>query len=712
MYIKLEKLLILLAVVFCSWVFLRAQEKRTDSLLKVKEIQAVNLTKKVIEQVGDKTYFNVENSNLSKGNNGIEILQKSPKLSVNSDGNILLKNKNATILVNGRKTNLSGADLTAYLQSLSSEDIKRIEIQDVASADQDASITGGIVNIVLKRNPKGLRAIAKTSYTFKKVNYDTYSSSLNLNYGSEKWNMYSDISYAENRDLGNSWGIFNYNNGQINRNGGIFKQSNDNFGFRLGTVFFPNDKNSVGIEGYYNKRNVFYDDIIDLIIYSPNSPTIVSKNYSLSKSPLDLWYFTINYTLKTDNLGSTIKFIGDLGRNNSEPFNDVASVYPSNPLQNSHYLFNTNSVSKYYTAQTDWMQKFNNDWELDAGAKFGSIKRLNLLNVNYFSNQIWVDDFNQKQDFDNRENIFAVYTTLSKTLGKHSLKVGLRLENTNIKGLNNINGKEVSQNYTKLFPNLYYQYDLGNEKNISLNYRRSITRPSFGDLNPFVIKQNDFLYQIGNPNLQPEYGDRIEFGLNLKKHSISLSGSKTQNTIQGNYYTNQNINYFQPLNLGTDYQVSLDYSFSGKLNKWLFANISSGVFHNSFQYNNMTIKGNSFYNNIFGQVSLSKTLIFEISNEFSTPFTYRNVNNALWYKMNLTLQKTFMDGNAMVRLKLNDVFNTARDKNTTIQDNFTFDFYQKRITRNISLILQYNIDNKHKMKSETVQSENESRNRL
>ena len=73
MYIKLEKLLILLAVVFCSWVFLRAQEKRTDSLLKVKEIQAVNLTKKVIEQVGDKTYFNVENSNLSKGNNGIEI---------------------------------------------------------------------------------------------------------------------------------------------------------------------------------------------------------------------------------------------------------------------------------------------------------------------------------------------------------------------------------------------------------------------------------------------------------------------------------------------------------------------------------------------------------------------------------------------------------------------------------------------------------------
>ena len=93
-------------------------------------IQEVVVNKKVVQQLGDKTYFNVENSILSKGNNGLEILQKSPKLSINSEGVVLLKNKAATILVNGRKINLSGNDLNNYLFGLSSEDIKRIEIQD------------------------------------------------------------------------------------------------------------------------------------------------------------------------------------------------------------------------------------------------------------------------------------------------------------------------------------------------------------------------------------------------------------------------------------------------------------------------------------------------------------------------------------------------------------------------------------------------------
>lgn len=58
------------------------------------------------------------------------------------------------------------------------------------------------------------------------------------------------------------------------------------------------------------------------------------------------------------------------------------------------------------------------------------------------------------------------------------------------------------------------------KKSLSFSYKRSITRPSFRDLNPFVIKQNDFLYMIGNPNLQPLYLDDIEIGYNMKKHSF------------------------------------------------------------------------------------------------------------------------------------------------------------------------------------------------
>lgn len=121
----MKKLVISALALTSTLVF--SQEKK-DSI-KTKQIQAVSLNKKIIQQVGDKTYFNVENSPIAKGNNGLEVLQKSPKLSVNSDGKILLHNKAATVLINGNKTQLEDADLKSYMENLTSENIKRIEIQ-------------------------------------------------------------------------------------------------------------------------------------------------------------------------------------------------------------------------------------------------------------------------------------------------------------------------------------------------------------------------------------------------------------------------------------------------------------------------------------------------------------------------------------------------------------------------------------------------------
>lgn len=702
-----------------SRVYIRTVTVNTDNKTELiisnkpneKSIQEVVITKKVIQHVGDKTYFNVENSVLSKGNNVLELIQKSPKLSTNPQGEILLKNKSAIVLIDGRKTNLSGSDLVSYLETLNSENIKRIEIQDVASASEDASTSNGLINIILKKKPKGFRAITKMYYLFRKENYNAYNSSLNLNYGSENWNIYSNISYNENTDYGESTGIFNYTDGQKNINLGNFKQDNNNLGVRLGSMFYPNENNSIGVEGYYSKSNMNFDSTGSLDIIKNNVQTIHSENYSLSKTLSDLWYVTLNYTLKLDELGSNIKFIGDLGKNNSTPSNDVSSIYPNDSSLNNHYLYDTDSKSKYYTAQLDWIQKFKNDWELGSGVKFGSVKRSNLLNVNYYEGSQWYEDFDQKQNFDNRENISAGYVSLSKTFNKHFFKAGFRIENTNVKGVNNLNSEKVNQNYTKLFPNIYYKYSFSNDKSIYASYKKSISRPSFRDLNPFVIKQNDYLYQIGNPNLKPEFKDSFELGTNINKHSLSLTLSKTKNTIQGNYYTTQDINYFQTLNLGDDFQASLDYSFNGDLNKWLFINISTGVYRNYFKYDNVRIKGNSFYNNIYGRGKISKSLMFELFNNFSTPYNYRNTKNALWYRMDLAIQKTF-SGSAVLKLKVNDIFNTQRDKNTTIQKNFDFDFYQKRITRQIVLSFQYTLDNKQKTKATTVNSDNESRNRL
>lgn len=684
--------------------------------LKTTQLQEVVITakKKIVEQVGDKTYFNVENSLLSKGNSGLDILQKSPKLSINSEGQLLLKNKNALVLINGRKTNLSGEDLNTYLSSLNSEDIKRIEIQDVSSSNQDANTSGGVVNIVLKKIPKGFKAIAKTFYLYRKMENASHNGSLNLNYGAEKFNVYSSLNYTTFQNSGNSEGSFNYSDQSQNINKTDINLKNKYFTASMGGMYFPNENNEIGIEGYYSKTKTDMLFNGNLNIYNHASLITNSLNHSLTYTDADLWYITANYNLKTDNKGSSLKFIAETGKNNSTPYNRVSTEYPSQSAENSDYLFNANSSSQYYTLQGDWIQKFEKDWELNVGAKFGNIKRDNLLQVTYLQSDEWISDSNQNQNFNNNENIMAGYVSLSKKWGKHYIKTGLRSENTNITGLNRLNNEDVKQNYTQFFPTIFYKFEINKDQTFTASYRKSISRPSFRNLNPFVIKENDFLYQIGNPDLKPYYTNYAELAYTFKKHSFSVYGVKTSDLIQGVYFTDENlINYYQSQNFGKRLGTGLDYSYNANLTKWLYTNISAGVYYNYFDSENgVKNSGASFYNSIYAQIKLPKDYVIELNNQYSHKGISYNVDFASYYRMDISVRKSFMDENLITTLKVNDVFNTSRDKNTSYFNDFNFDFYQKMISRSYMLQFQYTFDNKKNIKSGTVKTDAESRNRL
>lgn len=57
-----------------------------------------------------------------------------------------------SIMVNDRMLNLSGSELTNYLQSLRSDDIARIEVITTPPAKYEAQGNSGIINIILKKS--------------------------------------------------------------------------------------------------------------------------------------------------------------------------------------------------------------------------------------------------------------------------------------------------------------------------------------------------------------------------------------------------------------------------------------------------------------------------------------------------------------------------------------------------------------------------------
>ncbi|QNK61471.1 TonB-dependent receptor [Pedobacter sp. PAMC26386] len=691
-----------------------------DTDLGVLQIdKAINLetvviqgNKGIITQQQDKLIFNVENSPLKNGYNGLEVLKRSPKLRINPEGDILLRNSSVLVLVNGRKMTLSGEELSGYLRSLRSENIKKIEIQTVGSAETDASNSGGVINIVLKKVPTGFQSTLQSSYTYRDKNHSTNFGSINNQFGSEKWNIYSKISYSDYSNLSkyNSTTRF-YDFDGRNENGGETENRNRNLNAIAGIVFYPNKRSEIGAEGYFSNNKTDRNGLEILNIFEPQL-NATSTNKSLYYNKTIFWNATLNYTYKLDSIGSKLKFIGDVGNNDLHNRNEVDTRYTFGTLQDNYNRFLTNAKSNFYNLQTDLVQKLENSWELTTGIKLSRVSRNNQL-YNYIFENEWKPLNSGNQNFKNDETILAGYASVSKQFDKkNSIKLGLRTEYTKLKGTDYINSLNINKSYFDWFPNLYYGYEIKQDQSLSFSYSRRIQRPSFRDLSPFVIKQNDFLYQLGNPDLKPQYTNKLDFTYQQKNQSFSIFCNLTNDLIAGIYSTENNVSYYRPQNFGKSRNIGIDYSYHGDITKWLYSNISIGVMNYDFKSGSSKQNRFSFYNTISTQAKFSKTFFLDITHDFTSKSQYQVVELAKQYELDLALQKSIWKGAGIIRLSCDDVFNTQRDSNISYYKNFDFRFYQKRITRMASLMFTYTFKNRTNFNTRKVQQGNENKGRL
>ncbi|HEY4326992.1 MAG TPA: outer membrane beta-barrel family protein, partial [Mucilaginibacter sp.] len=139
------------------------------------------------------------------------------------------------------------------------------------------------------------------------------------------------------------------------------------------------------------------------------------------------------------------------------------------------------------------------------------------------------------------QDVVAGYSVLTITLPKkYTILAGVRDENTNIHGVP-INVNQVLQpfdnDYNTLIPSLTIQKQLTATQTIKLAYSKRITRPSLQFLNPFLNASNIQAQTKGNPELDPEISQTIEFDYNsfIKTSILNLSVyyKHTNNLIEG-----------------------------------------------------------------------------------------------------------------------------------------------------------------------------------
>ena len=378
--------------------------------------------------------FNVSASVNATGSTALELLRKSPGVTVDKDDNISLRGKNGVqIYIDGRPSYLGSKELAALLHTLQSADIEAIEIISNPSAKYDAEGNAGIINIRLKKGRKfGFNG--NVSATGSVGFYSQYNASLGLNYREKKYNVYANYSF-DNGQYHETLNIYRIQNDTLYEQKSVNVDTWRPHNVKAGIDFFANDKHTfgammnanVGAGSWVSRGNTF--------ISNHNTGQVASLLYATNDIEMERsnWNYNLNYRF-ADTLGKSFNVDVDYGfyKNRADSYQPNFYNHPTSGEVLTARIFSSRTPTDIdiYTAKADYEQPL---WKgkLSLGAKTALVKTDNTLEFFQVQNGENIFDSDRSSHFTYTENVNAAYLNYQHALGKKwSLQTGVRAEHT------------------------------------------------------------------------------------------------------------------------------------------------------------------------------------------------------------------------------------------------------------------------------------------
>jgi len=629
--------------------------------------------KAMVEVHADKMVYNVSASVNSTGKSALDLLSTSPGVRVDMDNNIILQGKSGVqIYINGRPSRISGSDLANLLEGMRSEDIEAIEIISNPSSKYDAEGTGGVINILMKKElSTGFNGTVNGSYS--KGVKPRKSVGTNLNFSGNKLNVFSSLNISDDNYTFNhnelmlqdsySLDLLSLrptNRKGLNFSGGLDYKINQEHIISLDAKALVNNRNSPQSSTTYieDLRAVLPTERLEAETLDDGGSQNYSTNFHYSFTPnrssefsADLSYAYYENIKKTDQ---------------PNRYYSMDSLL----LRSKQSNFDANTGIDLFSAQMDYTTSIGKA-KLSAGAKYSYINTNNELAFYDVVNSEEVINADRSNDFNYLEKVAAAYLmfTINPT-SRISLNGGLRAENTTSLGeLISANpGPDdiVPGNYTNLFPNLSIAYNDKETHALSLSYGKRITRPNYQNLNPFESKLSELSAWKGNPFLKPNFINNYQVSYSFKrKLIISNTYSITRNYFANVFETvGEKGNVIIPRNMEKAIINGLSVSYPLKMTKWwefsTYLIYNYEAYQGSIEGTMIDIKANVLDFRMQNEFRLPGDVSMELSVYATSPSIWGGTTTIeANYTIDLGVKREFFNKKLLLQAAATDIFNTG-----------------------------------------------------
>ncbi|MEN0004743.1 MAG: TonB-dependent receptor [Bacteroidota bacterium] len=628
-----------------------------------------------IENKIDKIVYNPEKDVTTAGTDATELLRRVPLVSVDFEGNVSLRgSNNVLILINGKPSSIFSGNVSEALQSIPSDQIKKVEVITTPTAKYDGEGTAGIINIITKKKSvEGFTGALNTSIG-NISNRANLSMSLARGRFGMNFNAGSWFSWPRE---GTSTFYREDNDGNILQQDGT--NTNNSYGPNgsVSAFYDINAYNSITSSLTFRGFGRNNEGTTQVVNTGENTDVFERFNDSRSLRGGFDWSTDYRKTFKTPD--QELVFAFQLSGAQSFTDNTIDQVGNREGLRRD--LLNENDGLNFENIfQADYTHPFKEGLKMETGVK-AIIRDINsdFSNFDNLTNQIVAD---QTDVFNYEQDVLAGYISFNVNITEDfGLVAGARYEHTTIAG--DFDSGEITpftNTYDNILPSIILSHKFKNFQTLKLSYSRRIQRPSLFFVNPFVNVADDRNISFGNPDLDPELTDQIDLSYNTFIKGIVLNASvfyrRTTDVIERFTTLNSQLARSETEFLNIGQNNSIGFNFFGSATIAKFWTLRGGF--NLFTYDTeSTAEGINLSNqavlwngNVNSSMDFGSGWRFEIFGFFRSPRQTIQGTRAAFQYYSMGARKEFSKKLSLGIQVISPFNRDLRFPNSLVGDNF------------------------------------------